>query len=483
MCCFIISQAQNIKFNYTYGNMPYNYGRRIIETGDKGFMIMGNVTSNTGNSNIAMLRIDSTGLLVFQKSLGGQSLYWANDFIRTTDKGYLIAGLTLENPDKGYDMLLMKTDSNANIIWEKSIGGDGWDIANAVIETKDNAYLIAGLTYSYGAANENMYIVKTTSDGDTIWTKTFGGDSSDYATSLEIMFDSTYLIGGATNSFGYGSFDGYLLNLDVNGDTLWTKTYGEDKEDIIYSIKQTPDTGFVFVGSTMSYDAVEHESWLMRYDKNGNYVWKLPEFWTIGPGDDVSYHVNIDDSARYLITGYTTGAGNGGKELSIAVMGDFVDFKCSLTAGSFADDAGYYASQTSDGGYIIIGEAEGLGIGIVNMYVLKFGNDCSFNPNIQHILGVDEQINENSNNKGKYYISPTCSDGIFYLHFGMDDNFEKAIIDVSDVMGRKILTDNIASESYGKYTIDLTKEASGLYIVTVTNETKRISIKLVKNSR
>lgn len=475
------SPAQNIKFNYTYGNMPYNYGRRIIETNDKGFMILGNVSSVEGNSNIALIRIDSTGVIIFQKTLGDQSLYWANDFIPTSDKGYLIAGITHKNPEKGYDMLLIKTDSNANIIWEKSFGGEGWDIANAVKETKDNAYLVAGQTYSYGAANENMYVIKTNTDGDTIWTKTFGGDSIDYATSLEIMYDSTYLIAGATNSFGFGNFDGFVLNLEKNGDTIWTMVYGEDKEDIIYSIKQTPDSGYVFVGSTMSYDAVEHESWLMRYDKNGNYVWKLPEFWTIGPGDDVSYHVNIDDSARYLITGFTTGAGNGGRELHITVMGDYVDYKCSLSAGYTGDDVGYYASQTSDGGYVIIGEAEGLGIGIYNIYVLKFGRDCSFNPNIQHILSVEENNSEKTNNE--VLVRPTCSDGIFTLYFGNDVNANQTIISVTDIMGRTIFTDKLHTGSLDTYTIDLTSEASGIYIVMVTGRKNNKCFKLIKYSR
>lgn len=483
LCTEYNTGAQTVKFNHTYGQMPYNYGRRIIEAGDRGFYILGNVSSYSGNTNISIIRTDSLGIILSEKVIGDGSVYWANDFIRTSDKGFLITGLTNKYPDKGYDILLIKTDSNINVEWEHYYGGNDWDIANAVKETKDNAYLIVGQTYSYGPANENIYIIKTNYLGDTIWTKTFGGDSTDYANSVDILFDSTYLIGAATNSFGHGDFDGYVLNLKMNGDTLWTKTYGEDKEDIIYSIKQTPDTGFVFVGSTKSYNAIQHEIWLMRFDKNRNLNWKFPEFWDIGPADDVAYNINLTDSAHFIITGYTTNTGNGSKDLSLIIMRDNLNnnFKCSYKAGSLSDEVGYQAIQTADKGYVIVGYSEGLGIGLSSIYVIKIGNDCSNTTTIEHILDVEQPQPESKN--GFFGISPTISNGKYNISF-FDNNFsESVVITVVDIFGRIIFFDKTGNNFHGSYSVDISNQSDGLYFVTVSDSKNVSSFKVVKSGR
>ncbi|HOV11227.1 MAG TPA: hypothetical protein PLL90_05650, partial [Bacteroidales bacterium] len=177
-----LSHAQPTVFKHTYGNMPFNYGQKIIESSDRGYYILSNVSASSGNNIIDIIRTDSLGHIIGNKEIGEGPVYWANDFFRTSDHGFLICGLTNKYPAKGYDILLIKTDSSLNTEWEKTYGGADWDIAQAVKETFDNAYIIVGKTYSYGPSNDNVYVVKTDFQGDTLWTRTFGGDSSDYAT-------------------------------------------------------------------------------------------------------------------------------------------------------------------------------------------------------------------------------------------------------------------------------------------------------------
>ncbi|HNW69575.1 MAG TPA: T9SS type A sorting domain-containing protein [Bacteroidales bacterium] len=479
LCLDFNASAQPVLFNHTYGSGQYNQGRRIIEAGDRGFFILGNVSANSGNSNIHIIRTDSLGIISYEKNLGDGSIYWANDFIRTADHGFLICGLTDKLPEKGYDMLLIKTDSNINVEWERQYGGADWDIANAVIETKDSAYLMAGLTYSYGAPNENIYIVKTNYLGDTIWTKTFGGDSSDYATSVDVCFDSTYLIGATTNSFGFGNFDGYVLNLDLNGDTIWTKNYGEEKEDIIYSIKQTPDSGFVFVGSTTSYNSIEHETWLMKFDKDRNYIWRLPEFWDVLSGDQVAYNVNLTDSAHFLISGYSTFV-DGSKDLSMIIMRDNVNFKCSLTSGSSSDEVGYQSIQTADKGYAIVGYSEDLGIGMTNIFVVKIGNDCSYSTINEHITDVDDT--PYSHEKNNFEIIPNISCGEYLITFKENTGSEKYAIKVFNVFGEEVFSENPGMHQ-NHYKIDLSNVADGMYILMISSAKNNGSFKIIKHSR
>ncbi|MEI6853712.1 MAG: T9SS type A sorting domain-containing protein [Bacteroidota bacterium] len=467
-----------VTFNKTYGQMPYNYGKRILQAWDGGYYLLANENGDIANTNIHIIRIDSLGVILFERTIGDASIYSANDFIRTADKGLLITGLTNKHPEKGYDVLLVKTDSNAVVQWEKTYGGADWDMGNSVIETKDNAYLISGQTFSYGPGAGNIYIIKTNLSGDTLWTKVFGGDSTDYAMSADNRYDSTYLIGATTGSFGHGNLDGYVLNLDLNGDTLWTQTYGEDKEDVLNSIKETRDSGYIFVGTTMSYNVIQHDFWLMRFDKNKNFMWKIPEPWISGPADDYGYSVTLNDSAQFVMVGSTTGVGNGGLEISFVVMTDYWNFICSASDGSSADDEGYYAIQTKDKGYIVIGNSKGYGTGISNIYVLKFGPDCSKSSTTEHVTDIEEtQVNE----KNFYFgIYPNISNGRFYLHFE-DNNFDEPIkIMVTNLIGKIIFSDSYNPNNSSEYLINIANEAAGMYFVTVSNNENKACLKVVK---
>jgi hypothetical protein len=475
------SFSQPITFNHTYGQQQYNYGKKIIQANDQGYYILANENGQVANTNIHIIRTDSLGIILYEKIIGDTSIYSANDFIRTTDKGLLITGITNKHPENGYDVLLVKTDSLANVQWKKTYGGSDWDIGNSVIETPDSAYLISGQTFSYGPGMGNIYIIKTKWNGDTIWTRIFGGDSTDYATSADIRSDSTYLIGATTNSFGHGNYDGYVLDLNQNGDTLWTQTYGEDKEDILYSIKHTADSGFIFVGSTMSYNAIQHEQWLMRFDKYRNLLWKMPEFWDIGPADDVAYNVNVDDSLHFIISGYTTGAGNGGKELSVLIMRDNDNFVCSHTDGSTEDDIGYYSVQVKDGSYMIIGTTTGYANGITNIYVIKMANNCGYSPTTENITGIEQHQN-NINDNG-FEIYPTISEGTYHIRFAGSNLYETYHIIVSNLLGNEVFSTSVKNPDSGDYILNISGKAAGLYFITVYGGKQFFSRKVIKYSK
>jgi len=470
--------AQAIKFNHFYGSQQYNCGKRIIESGDRSLFILGNVSADEGNTNISIIKTDSLGIIVFEKYIGDGPVYWANDFIRTSDQGFLICGLTNKFPDNGYDFLLIKTDSNINVEWEKYYGGNGWDIAKAVKETKDSAYVIVGSTYSYGPSNENIHVVKTNYQGDTLWTKTFGGDSTDYATSVDILYDSTYLIGANTNSFGYGNYDGYVLNLALNGDTIWTKNYGEDKEDILNSIKQTPDSGFIFVGCTKSYGATSTEFWLRKYDKNKSIMWKVPEPWDISGIDRAYYDVNIDDSSNILLTGYAYYSGK--KDIFFYKFKSYWSFICSFARGSVGDAEGFQVIPTRDKGYAVVATIKGPGPELSDIYVTKIGSDCSFSNTDEHILAVEEpSIVQQSLIAG---ISPTVSDGHYNLHFNKERN-KACRVAVYNLFGQVIFSDQYTPSNGSLYQIDITYQAGGIYFVEISDSESRSIFKIMKTVR
>jgi len=125
-------------------------------------------------------------------------------------------------------LLLVSTTAAdpGDTLWTRTYGGSSSDIGWSVQQTSDGGYIIAGYTESFGAGGYDVYLVKTNSSGNTLWTRTYGGTEGDYGYSVQQTSDGGYIIAGRTSSFGAGSYDVYLVRTDSYGDTLWTRSDG-----------------------------------------------------------------------------------------------------------------------------------------------------------------------------------------------------------------------------------------------------------------
>jgi hypothetical protein len=165
----------------------------------------------------------------------------------------------------------VKLDSSGNVIWTKTIGGSSSDFATSIIQSSDGGYVVAGGTSSFGAGSADIYVVKLDSSGNVIWTKTIGGSNDDEARSIIQSSDGGYIVAGWTSSFGAGSDDFYVVKLDSAGNVLWTKTIGGIGDEAWGdSIIQSSDGGYVVVGHTRSFGAGGADIYVVKMDDNGN---------------------------------------------------------------------------------------------------------------------------------------------------------------------------------------------------------------------
>jgi len=125
------------------------------------------------------------------------------------------------------DVYLVKTDASGNQLWQNTFGGTGNDYGHSVAKTSDGGYIIAGYTDSFGAGGEDVYLVKTDASGNQLWQNTFGGTGNDYGNSIAETSDGGYIIAGYTYSFGAGENDVYLIRTTEPKPVLLCKT---DKE-------------------------------------------------------------------------------------------------------------------------------------------------------------------------------------------------------------------------------------------------------------
>ena len=147
-------------------------------------------------------------------------------------------------------------------VWTKTIGGPDNDVGNAVLQTNDGGYIIAGSTESFGSGGLDGYIVRTDPNGDTIWTRCYGGSEDDELFDIKPTLDGNYIATGYSASEGNGSKDIWLVKIDTMG-TPWSKTFYGANDEGAYSIQPTPDSAYVITGY-MPYGFLDYTVFLLK---------------------------------------------------------------------------------------------------------------------------------------------------------------------------------------------------------------------------
>jgi len=189
--------------------------------------------------------------VTFQKTFGGTNVDYAYSVQQTVDEGYIIAGYTTSFGAGNRDVYLVRTDVEGTTLWTKTFGESDTDYAYTVQQTTDGGFIIGAHSGSFGAGSHDVYLIKCDANGEIVWTKVYGGSSADGAYSIQQTVDGGYIISAHVNSFGAGLHDVYLIKTDAQGDTLWTKIYGGSNEDRLRAVQQTTDGGYILVSETM----------------------------------------------------------------------------------------------------------------------------------------------------------------------------------------------------------------------------------------
>lgn len=296
---------------------------------------------------------------LWTRAYGGADYEQGNSVEQTSDGGYVIAGYT-GSYLTDYNIYLIRTDINGDTLWTRTYGGPNWDIGHSIKETTDSGYIIAGSTQSFGAGAMDVWLIKTDANGDTSWTKTYGDWRDDECGfSIDITADGGYIIGGHTESFGAGGRDIYLIRTDENGDIIWTEWYGGISDDVAYSVQETSDRGHIITGHTWSFGAGPCDAFLMKTDSLGDSLWiKIYG----GDEDDYGESVQQTSDSGYIVTGWTDSFGGPWNDVWLIKTDAHGD---TMWTGTYGAGLGFSVQETSDSGYIVAGGSASGGVYLV----------------------------------------------------------------------------------------------------------------------
>ena len=311
---------------------------------------------------------------LWTRTYGGAEKDWGESVQQTNDGGFIITGETSSFGAGSKDVYLIRTDSNGDTIWTKTYGGNQWDFGYSVLQTNDGGFIIAGNTYSFGSGGGDVYLIRTNSNGDMLWTKTYGGINGEAGFSIQHENVNGFIIVGEITYYdsSENESDVYLLRTDSNGDTLWTRTFGGANEQWGYSVQQTNDSGFIISGYSGSFSTGKVDAYLVRTDSNGDSLWTKAyggPFWEWGSD------VKQTSDGGFVITGLTQSFGPGGQCVYVVRTDSNGDTLWTKGYGGTDSDIGYSIHQTGDGGFIINGGTSSFGAGGIDVYLIRTNSD------------------------------------------------------------------------------------------------------------
>ncbi|MCD0472579.1 T9SS type A sorting domain-containing protein [Flavobacterium sp. JAS] len=320
----LFTYPQDILWEKSYGGIHADYLYDALPTADYGFILAGSsVSDKTGNKeddnhgdlDYWIWKMNEKGELDWQKSIGGNGFDLLQSIKGTKDGGFILAGTSSSGNGfqkgeacKGItDFWVIKLDAAGEEQWQRTIGGNGQDELLCAFQTKDGGYILGGSSNSNpppisntkpegksttttkadlfnksekSRGNMDYWVVKLSKEGSIEWQKTYGGEYADLLRSMEQTIDNGYILAGYSNSpisgdktdNDTGAGDYWIIKINNLGEIQWQNTYGADGDDQPYVIHQTFDGGYIVGGNSSSTNALTPQGGIVA---NGTDFWIL----------------------------------------------------------------------------------------------------------------------------------------------------------------------------------------------------------------
>lgn len=445
-----------------YGGTDNEGGSRVLPTSDGGYILIGYTWSFGPNtplkSNIYAVKTDSVGNLQWAKAYGGTADDGISAFRQTADSGFILTGSTGNSLRDGF---LMKINSVGNVMWVKNYGGAGDDAFSDVEITNDGGYILCGMTGTYSPWTMASWLIRTNANGDTLWTKTYGGPGSVGTLDLTILGgNGGFVMVGNTFNWGAGSSDIYLIKTDTAGNLLWSKTYGGIYDDDGRWVVENANGSLLITGHGPGFENTtwgNYRGYILKVAPDGTFQWV--KVFGQGPNDYVEDVLVLTDG--YALSGSTGTFGMGGFD-GYFIKTDFNGVSGCYEVNNTLTEMNAPTQIWSGGGAITN----------IPWTAINTATIQSSAPITPTIVCLIPPLGENELNDFDINIYPNP-----FAHTVTINTAEKGEVEIYNTLGEKIGLWQLAA---GKTEIDLSKQTSGIYFVRITTQEGIVTRKIVK---
>lgn len=358
----------------------------VVEETTDGEYLYGGYTesSGAGDRDLLLVKTDENGLIEWQKTIGGSLIDDVQSILVLAD-GYIICGYTQSFGNGEYDVLVSKISLSGDIIWQKTYGGEKTEYGKSIKKTADGGYILVGYTGSFGEGASDIWVIKLNKDGDIEWQKTYGESDVENSYSIIETSDGGYIVSGRKHYLSDNRQIYLIAKINSLGELEWKKLYGTTGGMATYSMAKTDNDGFVVAGYTDSLGTNSLDIILLKFDALGNIEWQKAYS---GTGDDLAYSVIKTSSGGYFLTGYSNSTEDGSYDIIALVLDGSGNIIWQKAYGGSGDDVSksYRSVETENGDFVILGNTK------------SFNNSSGYDaimlkiPSTGELLGISREI-------------------------------------------------------------------------------------------
>ncbi|MBD3169259.1 MAG: T9SS type A sorting domain-containing protein [candidate division Zixibacteria bacterium] len=382
----VYSAPGDALWSNTYGGGSYDYGECIQQTSDGGYIMTGYTYSYGVNEDLLLVKIDSSGNQEWYRNYGGSDEdrgFWVQ---QVADGGYIAVGYTLSFGAGYRDIYVVRTDSNGDSLWANTYGASSHDFGYCVQLTTDGGYILSGYTQSYGPSTQ-LYLVKIDANGNQQWENNYGGSSLEEVGFVQQTSDGGYVLVGNSRSHS-SNWNAYMVKTNASGTMVWERWY--DEYSYARNVVQTPDGGYALLGYKWDGNS---NFYLVKTSSNGTSQWDRTYG---GSNTEEGKTITLTPDGGYLLAGYTNTYGAGGEDIYLVKTAANGDTVWTKTHGGSSTERAYSIHTTDDGRYIVGGYTNSFGHGSYDFYAIKIDEDNVHYPAITNIVQNPDEpgINE-----------------------------------------------------------------------------------------
>lgn len=432
---FPLMVKSQVTFEIIYPAVVHESGKDVLQTSDGGYIISASTeTSIIDDLDMMVMRTDVSGNFLWKKSYGGNMPEVPNGILKANDGNYFIIGYTQSFGSGDFDHYLLKVDPAGDSIFSKVYGGYGNEEGKEIISTSDGNYVIVGASNSISFSDNNVQLIKIDINGNVIWTKYYGGPGYESARSVKECADGGFIIAGKQlNTSGIASI--FLIRTDSGGDTIWTKILSGPNSLEGKSVLVNSDGSYTLsVDDSSAID--DSDVRIMKIDPTGNIV--LWDKLYSGTLKDITKMIKPTTDGGYIVTALSRSFGWIEPDYWVLRLNSVGDTLWTKHFGGADHEHCYAVRQTSDSGYIVVGHTRSNNASrIEEILLVKLNSNGEFGP-----VGMDEV----ASNEKVVTVFPNPSNGLVTLNFSHFREHE-AVFRITNALGQMIYSGKVDSVS------------------------------------